>query len=443
MKMHSSLESSMSQAMLYKGISMALSLVYVPVVLNYLGDYKYGVWASILSILSWISYFDLGIGNGLRNRLSEALASQSPRISPRQLVSSAYAVLSIVVVAIAFVCGIIIAFIDWPDLLSAWEVDENLLCVVELSFLGMCFSFVLTLCNSIYYALQKAQIVNLISVFQQLVMLFSVWLLTLTDSNSLTAVAMFYVGSNVLVYGAFTVLVFAKNRNVIPSLRLYSKEVAKDVGGLGIMFFIAQIAALVLFATDNLIVSNLFGPEQVTVFTTANRVFTVASSLFAALVVPLWSKTTVDYARGDIAEIRRTLKKMHMLFVVALVGVVLLILMFKPLVRIWLGRDLGFDDSFVALMGVYAAVYMWNTIYSQVVNGLSLVRFMVAIACIQAAANIPLSIVLATSFGLGVNGILLGTILTMLLSSITYPIYAKRVLSRFEQQSLLQETETK
>ena len=433
----------MSQAMLYKGISMALSLVYVPVVLNYLGDYKYGVWASILSILSWISYFDLGIGNGLRNRLSEALASQSPRISPRQLVSSAYAVLSIVVVAIAFVCGIIIAFIDWPDLLSAWEVDENLLCVVELSFLGMCFSFVLTLCNSIYYALQKAQIVNLISVFQQLVMLFSVWLLTLTDSNSLTAVAMFYVGSNVLVYGAFTVLVFAKNRNVIPSLRLYSKEVAKDVGGLGIMFFIAQIAALVLFATDNLIVSNLFGPGQVTVFTTANRVFTVASSLFAALVVPLWSKTTVDYARGDIAEIRRTLKKMHMLFVVALVGVVLLILMFKPLVRIWLGRDLGFDDSFVALMGVYAAVYMWNTIYSQVVNGLSLVRFMVAIACIQAAANIPLSIVLATSFGLGVNGILLGTILTMLLSSITYPIYAKRVLSRFEQQSLLQETETK
>ncbi len=433
----------MSQAMLYKGISMALSLVYVPVVLNYLGDYKYGVWASILSILSWISYFDLGIGNGLRNRLSEALASQSPRISPRQLVSSAYAVLSIVVVAIAFVCGIIIAFIDWPDLLSAWEVDENLLCVVELSFLGMCFSFVLTLCNSIYYALQKAQIVNLISVFQQLVMLVSVWLLTLTDSNSLTAVAMFYVGSNVLVYGAFTVLVFAKNRNVIPSLRLYSKEVAKDVGGLGIMFFIAQIAALVLFATDNLIVSNLFGPEQVTVFTTANRVFTVASSLFAALVVPLWSKTTVDYARGDIAEIRRTLKKMHILFVVALVGVVLLILMFKPLVRIWLGRDLGFDDSFVALMGVYAVVYMWNTIYSQVVNGLSLVRFMVVIACIQAVVNVPLSIVLATSFDLGINGVLLGTILTMLLSSITYPIYAKRVLSRFEQQSLLQETETK
>lgn len=436
MKMHSSLKNSMGQAMAYKCISMVLSLVYVPVVLNYLGDYKYGVWASILSILSWISYFDLGIGNGLRNRLSEALASKSPRISPRQLVSSAYAVLSVIVAAIAFVCGIIIACVDWRALLSAWEVDENLLCVTELSFLGMCFSFVLTLCNSIYYALQKAQIVNLISVFQQLVMLVSVWLLAFTNSNSLMAVAAFYVGSNVLAYGAFTVFVFVRNRSIIPSLRLCSKEVAKDVGSLGVMFFIAQIAALVLFATDNLIVSNLFGPEQVTVFTTANRVFTVASSLFAALVVPLWSKTTIDYARGDIAEIRKTLKKMHKLFVVALFGVVLLVLVFKPLVRTWLGRDLGFEDSFVALMGVYAVVYMWNTIYSQVVNGLSLVHFMVAIACIQAVLNIPLSITLATTFGWGMNGILLGTILTMLLSSFTYPIYAKRVLLRSEQRLL-------
>lgn len=109
----------MSRAMVYKGVSMALSLVYVPIVLNYLGDYKYGVWASILSILSWISYFDLGIGNGLRNRLSEAIASDSPRVSPKALVSSAYAILSGVVAVVAAVCGIAIAFIDWPALLSA------------------------------------------------------------------------------------------------------------------------------------------------------------------------------------------------------------------------------------------------------------------------------------------------------------------------------------
>lgn len=432
MKPISNLGRSMSRAMVYKGISMVLSLVYVPVVLGYLGEYKYGVWASILSILSWISYFDLGIGNGLRNRLSEAVASDSSRISPKDLVSSAYAILSCVVAVVAFVCGIVIAFVDWPTLLSAWDVGENLLCVVELSFLGMCFSFVLTLCNSVYYALQKAQVVNLIAVCQQAVMLLSVWLLSLARANSLTAVAVLYVLSNILVYGVFTVYVFARNRTLRPSLSCCSCEVAKDVGGLGVMFFITQIATLILFTTDNIIVSNLFGPEQVTVYTTANKVFTVLSSLFAALVVPLWSKTTVDYARGDIAEIRRTLGKMRCLFVAAVAGVIIMVVVFKPLVRLWLGRDLGFEDSLVALMGIYAVVYMWNTIYSQVINGLTLVNFMVIVACAQALLNIPLSIFLASSCGLGVNGVLLGTVITMLISSVTYPVYTKKVLDRAE-----------
>ena len=430
MKLTSNLGRSMSRAMVYKGISMALSLVYVPVVLNYLGDYKYGVWASILNILSWISYFDLGIGNGLRNRLSESLASSTPRISPKVLVSSAYAILMGVVAIVAVVCGVAIAFVDWPALLSAWNVDESLLCVVELSFLGMCFSFVLTLCNSVYYALQKAQVVNLISVCQQAVMLLSVWLLSLTGTSSLTAVAVFYVLSNILVYGVFTVYVFARNRSLAPSPRCCSREVAKDVGGLGIMFFVAQIATLVLFTTDNLIVSNLFGPEQVTVYATANKVFTVLPSLFAALVVPLWSKTTVDYARGDIVEIRASLSKMRRLFAVATMGVIIMVVAFKPVVQLWLGRDLGFENSLVILMGVYAVIYMWNAIYSQIVNDLALVGFIAAIAFVQLVVNIPLSIFLASSCGLGVNGVLLGTIIAMLIHSVTYPFYCKRALDR-------------
>ena len=434
MSNNSDMKNSMIQGTLYKGVSILLSLVYVPVVLDYLGDYKYGVWATVLSILSWISYFDLGIGNGLRNRLSEALASSNSKNDAKTLVSSAYAILSLVVLAISVVCGFGISFIDWSDLLSAWNINENLVCIMEISFLGMCFSFVLMLCNNVFYALQKAQIVNLMAVFQQGVMLLSVWLLSLTRTNDLTAVAILYVLSNVLVYGGFTVYIFVKNRLLSPSLKCVDKKVAKDLGGLGLKFFIAQIAALILFTTDNLIISNLFGPEQVTIYSTANKVFTVIISLFAALVVPLWSKTTVDFARRDIYEIKRTLGKMLKLFILAAVGAGLLAVLFKPLVALWLGRDLGFSWSLILMMGLYAIVYMWNTIWSQIINGLTLVNFMVAVACIQAAANIPLSFLFARTCGFGIEGVLLGTILTMAISSIAYPVYTHYVLSRAERE---------
>lgn len=433
MRVNADMKSSMVQAALYKGVSILLSLIYVPVVLNYLGDYKYGVWATVLSILSWISYFDLGIGNGLRNRLSEALASDNPKVDARTLVSSAYAILTLVVAAIATVCGLGITLVDWSSLLSAWNVGENLVCIMEISFLGMCFSFVLMLCNNVYYALQKAQIVNLMAVFQQAVMLLSVWMLTLTRTNDLTAVAILYVISNALVYGGFTIVVFVKNRLISPALKFVDKNVAKDLGGLGLKFFIAQIAALILFTTDNLIISNLFGPEQVTIYSTANKVFTVIISLFAALVVPLWSKTTVDFARGDIGEIKRTLGKMLKLFGFAAAGTALLAVLFKPLVALWLGRDLGFTWSLILMMGFYAIIYMWNTIWSQIINGLTLVNFMISVACVQAVVNIPLSIIFATTCGLGIEGVLLGTILTMMISSVSYPIYTYRALSRAER----------
>ena len=45
----------------YKPIAMVLSYVYVRFSLSYLGIEKYGVWSTILTIISWINYFDIGI----------------------------------------------------------------------------------------------------------------------------------------------------------------------------------------------------------------------------------------------------------------------------------------------------------------------------------------------------------------------------------------------
>ena len=62
----------------FKPISAIVSLVYTPMLLSYLGDEKYGLWATVLSIITWINFFDVGIGNGLRNLLAKILAEDDP-----------------------------------------------------------------------------------------------------------------------------------------------------------------------------------------------------------------------------------------------------------------------------------------------------------------------------------------------------------------------------
>ncbi|MGL5057442.1 MAG: hypothetical protein ACRC6A_08785, partial [Fusobacteriaceae bacterium] len=59
---------------IFKGLGIGLSFISIPIMLKYLDKDNYGLWILILSITSWIYTFDIGIGNGLKNRLVESLA---------------------------------------------------------------------------------------------------------------------------------------------------------------------------------------------------------------------------------------------------------------------------------------------------------------------------------------------------------------------------------
>jgi O-antigen/teichoic acid export membrane protein len=48
-----------------------ISFLLIPLFIKFLEESEYGIWLTVFSTLTWINLFDLGIGNGLRNKLSE------------------------------------------------------------------------------------------------------------------------------------------------------------------------------------------------------------------------------------------------------------------------------------------------------------------------------------------------------------------------------------
>jgi O-antigen/teichoic acid export membrane protein len=72
-----------------KGYSVIINLLLIPFTLNLLDNYRYGVWITILNMLSFIHLFDIGLGNGLRNKFSEAMALNDIK-SAQEYVSTGY-----------------------------------------------------------------------------------------------------------------------------------------------------------------------------------------------------------------------------------------------------------------------------------------------------------------------------------------------------------------
>ena len=54
---------------LIRGLSIGISLILVPLTINYINSARYGIWLTLSSIVAWFSFFDIGLTQGLRNNI--------------------------------------------------------------------------------------------------------------------------------------------------------------------------------------------------------------------------------------------------------------------------------------------------------------------------------------------------------------------------------------
>ena len=151
---------------LIRGLSLFVSLFSMPLYIKYFeNQVVLGLWFTIISVLSWVLTFDLGLGNGLRNRLVETIVRNDNKESSK-LISSAYAIISILSIAIIFFALIVFSKINWNNVFNIDNTiisNEVLLVAIKILFIGIMISFILKLINSILYAMQKAAINNVLA----------------------------------------------------------------------------------------------------------------------------------------------------------------------------------------------------------------------------------------------------------------------------------------
>ncbi len=427
-KKKNSLQYHVASNMLASGVCKPISLIigylYVPIVLNYLGIEKYGVWSTILTILSWISYFDIGIGNGLRNKLTGSLSREDNR--SRKIVSSAYAFVAIIMICVVIISSGIISVIDWNRIFKVKDSTENLAAVVLVSVSFMALNFVMSICKNVLYALQRAASVSAMELMVQIVNLLCVLVAKRFVEGNLFVIATIYGLSMFIVNSVSSLVVYGKNNSVRPSLYLIDLKEGKMLAGLGAQFFVIQICALILFTTDSFIISCLYGAANVTPYATVNKLFGILSGVFSALLTPIWSAVAKAKAEKDLKTLQSFIKKLHVIMIPFAIGIMTLMILFRNISRLWLGQNLAYTSELILFGGIYCFLNIWTNTYGTIANGMEILKEQMVMAILQAGINLPLSLFLAKNMNMGSAGILLGTNISLLFSSIYLPFCIKK-----------------
>lgn len=422
----SKLKRSMLLNTLCKPVSMVISLLYTPLLLNYLGEESYGIWATILSVINWINFFDVGIGNGLRNLLAKEL-EQNDSKSAKFSVSTAYVVLS-AISSITFLVGsIIILFLNT---FIIFNTEVNVKPALFISFTFICINFILALCKNLLYSMHQAEKVGYMTVLIQLINLIGIFLLSLNGSSNLIAVATVVGLSGLLVYMFFSGYVWRKHNFLIPRFKNFEMKKLSSICSVGLKFFIIQIAALVLYTTDNIIITKLFGPVYVTPYYTAYAAFGIINGLFSAMLVPLWSKYTVAMVNKDFKWIKKSIITLNKMLIPVGIILILFVFCFKYISVIWLQKELNYDKGLILCMGIYYFLIIWGSIYSTVMNGIGKINLQLILAVFTALLNIPLSIFFSKTLHLNTTGVLIATIICMLITNIPVTVSVHRYLNR-------------
>lgn len=414
-----------------RGVSMILTLISAPIMLHHVDRADYGVLLTLTSIVGWVGYMDVGLGNGLRNKLPEFLAKGDFH-SAKKIVSSCYVTLAIYVALIIVIFLMVSPFVDWLGVLNSPTSDAGeIRGLTNVVFIAFCIQFLFGLINSILFAYQMPAFQSLFTFVGQFVALIAlviqVYVFDVTSVLQIGAVNSI-IPPLVLFWGSIG-LFRTKLKEIAPSFKLFEFKSVGSILSLGLKFFVLQMITIVLFQANSIIIARVVSPEAVVEYNLAFKYVSLLTMIFTIVITPVWSATTDAYVRKDFAWINKTISLSRKVCIASIFIGVLMVLASKFVYGMWLGRgSIDINYSTTGLILLYISFEMLYKVYGTIINGTGKVFAQMILTGVIAIIYIPLAILLGKLFGL--SGVLIANAIVFALNYLWSKVQCNKLISQ-------------
>ena len=385
-----------------RGVTVLTTLISIPLALDYLGTERYGLWVTITSVVALLVFADLGIGNGLLNVLSEAYA-KNDRAAARRYVASAAVILGVLAIALLIVFAGLYPLVPWPRLFNVSSDLAAREAGPATAVLAGCFAvnILLGVVQRVQMGLQEAYANH---VWQGIGAIFGLLglLAVIHLEAGLPWLVLAVAGGPILAQLFNGIVLFGLKKSWLrPRLRNAEAADARLILKTGLLFFVLQLASVVGYQSDNIIIAQLLGAGQVSQYAIPMKLVMFVPMLLGFVYMALWPAYGESIARGETAWVRRTLVASILLGLsVNVPAVVGLVWLGKDILRLWVGGEIMPSITLLAGLGLWSVIFSVSVALAMVMNAFNVVKFQVLCATAMAGSNIALSIFFVDLIGL-------------------------------------------
>ena len=413
-----------------KAANILAGLLVVSMTISYINPTQYGIWLTLSSIIGWIIFFDLGLGNGFRNKFAESKAKGDILLARKYLSTTYFATTAIVVVVFI---GIFILnhFLDWSQILNvpaSYKEELHVIFIIVSSF--TCLNMIANTFTALLSADQQPGYAAVIQGIGQYLSVAVIYLLTQFSEGSLLNLAIFYSGIPCLVMLATSLLMFkySRYRTYTPKIALIRVNLIKEILSLGSKFFLIYLCLIAIFQVVNIVISRELGAYAVTQYNIANKYFNTISMVMIMVITPLWSSFTDAYTKQDFKWMKNMVRNMEISLGVCFIIGLLMFAISDLFYGIWIGDKVTIPISLSFGMFLFTIAQTFGNIYMYMINGIGTIRIQLITYVVFALLSWPLFTFCSRHFGL--MGVVLVPTLVYIFQGILGKVQISKLLNK-------------
>lgn len=356
-------------------LTIVINLFLIPLMLSVLGKESFGIWQTILSIISLVSLLNFGLGNGLRNLITKLKVQNSENIG--DAIGATIKKISKIIFFTALVLIPTVYFFIRPD--SLFINSHVLESEIKYSILVfLCFfllNIILSLSNSVAYGLHKSYLTGVMQLSYLTICYALIIILGHFYVLNLINISFIFGLTQSVIYFVF---LFYQNYKFKLNINFNNNYDLKETSSLSFNFFIAQALALVFLSVDNFVISSTLGPNDTAEFSVVNKIYFTLISLFSVLLIHFWNSVTEAFEKKEMQWIYSTIKILLAITTIVFIAGLIIAFFQESILNLWLGTNVFHITSLTFyLFSIYTLFHCVNAVFVNIQNGLGFLKIQI------------------------------------------------------------------